>query len=441
MGEAVLATAPKPESGEATAATAARVLNGVTIVLVALCAWVIGVLAWGENRWPALAVLVPLLWIVAPGRWSAFIVGLLYPLAAVRFVPDLAGRWLGASAFGIASWLGLGLFGGALFAALWPRTATPLRVVAATVALLVIWLPLGVVLPGHPVFGWGYILHAWHWFGVAAMFLVTCAIAIALRVGMPKRWPGMPWLNVAVLPPLAILLCFAAARPDPAAGKVVGAVGAINTAWGEFPRPNSLEVIQRIEKIGQATQSLAGGEGAIDTAVFPEAVLGLYDPSLFPVIEGEILKRTRRTGQTVVIGADVRAGPHTYQNAAIILRPDGSSTWLAARQSTPVGQWHPWSPADHFPSDWLASSVVTLGGGVRARVMFCHEEYVGLLPLLSEAREEQNMVVVLSNLWAAGDGLANAVQAAHTEGIARLFGRPWIRAVNGQRKVALPPSN
>ena len=61
---------------------------------------------------------------------------------------------------------------------------------------------------------------------------------------------------------------------------------------------------------------------------------------------------------------------------------------------------------------------------------FCYEEYMPILSLIDEAAYDHNMVVVLSNLWATKDPLSSLVQGAHTQGMALLFGRRWVRAVN-----------
>ena len=53
-----------------------------------------------------------------------------------------------------------------------------------------------------------------------------------------------------------------------------------------------------------------------------------------------------------------------------------------------------------------------------------------ILSLIDEAAYDHNMVVVLSNLWATKDPLSSLVQGAHTQGMALLFGRRWVRAVN-----------
>lgn len=136
-------------------------------------------------------------------------------------------------------------------------------------------------------------------------------------------------------------------------------------------------------------------------------------------------------GQTIVLGADVHIGGNRFQNAAIIYRPDGSSTTIVARQTVPVAQWRPWSSGGHFPADWLSHNTADIGDGVRTRFIFCHEEWMVVLHLLSEAREEHGLIIAMANLWAARNPTASYVQGLHTQGMALLFGRTYVRAVNG----------
>lgn len=395
----------------------------------------LGLAAWGIAAHPALAILMPLIWVLAPSRASAAAVSAAYALAVVRFLPDMAGTWFGSAAVGIAIWLGIGAVAAFLGAICWPRSSSALPVAAGTLLFLAGALisPLAAVLPGHPIIGWGYLLRGWGWTGVGLMFVATAGLAVLVRVVVPTHWPGRRWPIAAGLAALGVVLVGAAEPGDPGGGRLAGRVGAVNTAWGGFPAPGSMEVVERIGRIGSATRQLSGGEDGFDTVVYPEAVLGLYDPSLSSVVNLEITRVLRQTGQTVVVGADLMIGRGLAQNIALVFRPDGSSSWVAARQTTPVAQWAPWNGKLHFPADWLSPSTVTLSAGIRARVMFCHEEFMPVLHLISEAREEHQLVIALANLWAAESPLANAIQASHTEGMANLFRRRFVRAVNGAK--------
>ena len=185
----------------------------------------------------------------------------------------------------------------------------------------------------------------------------------------------------------------------------------------------------RLGQISRATLALSGGEGEVRTVVFAESSLGVYDPTMFPAVKRDILSKIEKTGQTVVVGVDLEQGPGRLSKVALVLRPDGTSSYAASRQPIPVVEWSPWSRPT-YAMNWLANSTVNVGSGVNARVMFCYEEYIPALHLISELQGDNHMVIAVANLWASNNPLTNFVQSAHTEGMARLFGRHWVRAVN-----------
>ena len=290
--------------------------------------------------------------------------------------------------------------------------------------------PVAIILAGHPFVGVGYLLPGTGWVGVALFFVVTATLGWVLRVRLVAAAKGKAVLvQTLTLVLLTGILIMAGGVPDPDAGRVVGGVGAVNSRWGAYPKRGSLEVMKRIGQIGIVTANLAGGEGEIKTVVFGESVLGLYDPSVYPAIKREILARTRSTGQTVVVGADIERG-QDLQKVALVFRPDGTSAYVAARQPVPIAEWAPWKRQHSYPASWLGSDTVPLGGGVVASVVFCYEEYIPALRLISEWRGKHNMIIAMANLWASNDPLTNSIQASHTEGMARLFARPWVRVVN-----------
>lgn len=386
--------------------------------------------AWGGSWTPALAMLLPMVWCITPSRPSAWALATAYHLTVVRFIPEFAGTWFGSIEIGVLLWLGQGALCGLGWALAWTSRPGLLATLVAWGLVLVLTLcpPLATILPGHPLMAVGYLLPGMAWVGVAIYVVGTAGLLVLLRVHLPLR-------ASAHRGQILVLLCIAGAllvlgdRTDPDAGRVVGKVGALTTRWGGFPARDSLEVMQRIDKIGRATRSLAGGEGEISTVVFGESVLGIYDPSLYGPLELDVLRDARAAGQTVVVGADLPINGGVLQKSALIFLADGASSYVVARQPVPFAEWAPWRDTGTYEVNWLGTSVASIGGGVKARIVFCYEEYIPALHLLSEAREDHHMVVVLSNLWAAGP-LADEIQRAHTEGMARLFSRPWVRAVN-----------
>lgn len=403
-----------------------------SVVAHALMGVGIAMSAWGDGASPALAMLIPLMWSIAPNRMAAWVLATAYHLTVIRFIPDFAATWFDSQQTGFAIWIAQGALCGLGWALAWTSRHGVLPTLLSWALALALTLlpPLGMILPGHPLMTVGYLLPGMGWAGIILYVIGTAGLLLMLRVYLPGRvGQRYPMLQGAAILGLGALLLLAADKPDPEAGRVVGKVGALTTRWGGFPARDSLEVAQRIEKMGRATRSLAGGEGEISTVVFAESVLGIYDPSLYAPLETDVLKDARAAGQTVIVGADLPVAGGILQKAALIFLADGSSAYVVARQPVPFAEWAPWSEKGTYEIDWFSPSVANVGGGVKARVVFCYEEYIPLLHLISEAREEHHMVLVLANLWAAGP-LADVIQKAHTEGMARLFRRPWVRAVN-----------
>jgi hypothetical protein len=390
--------------------------------------------AWSPGHSPAVGLLFPMLWAVSGSRTAAFVLAAAYAMTVVRFLPGFAGNWFGSWALGLVCWISVGIVSGGLWGLLWPRRSAALHVSGATMAALLFSLlpPVGALFPGHPVVCWGFALPGSGWVGVTALSLGTVAAAAALRLAttLPR---GTGYAHLA-LAGAAVALTLFGVVPEPTAGQRTGNVVGISTEWGGFPTFGSIEVVDRLRRIG-ATLDARSAEGAL-TLVYPEAILGLYDTSLDDVIDLEIVKRIRRTGQTVVLGADVDDGGGRFRNIALVLRPDGSRSIVSARQTTPFAQWRPWSSVMHFPADWLASSTVIVGDSLAVRIMFCHEEWMPALHLITEAREGHLIVIAMANLWAAENTLAYHVQSAHTQGMAILFGRRFVRAVN----LGAPPA-
>lgn len=403
------------------------------LVLAAFVGTTLALLAWGPGRTPALAVLLPLLWLIAPSRMAAFVLTACYHLGVGRFLPEFAAVWFESTFLGFALWMGASLLAATAWTLCWPARSTYATVTASTIAGLVLTLapPFGVVLAGHPLVGWGFFASGTGWFGVALFFIVVLLWGVMFRVYLPaKNLKRLDWVKAGAVAACGVVLSAAGSIPTENGGRVVGNIGAVQSRWGEYPQLGSMEVMDRIGQIGSAVESLAGGEGELKTVVFAESVIGLYDPSLFPSIRREILNRTKETGQTVIVGADIEVGTNSLQKVALVLRPDGTSTYVSARQPVPVAEWAPWRSRHSFVVDWFSDSTVAIGGGARARIMFCYEEYMPVLHLMSEARGGHNMVISMSNLWASKDPLTNFVQGAHTEGMALLFRRHWLRAVN-----------
>jgi apolipoprotein N-acyltransferase len=217
----------------------------------------------------------------------------------------------------------------------------------------------------------------------------------------------------------------------PIENRFVGDIAAVSTNWGASK--DEWEILERIERIGRTNDRFAQ-DTDVHVIIYPEAVIQRYDPALYPVLRMEVIDAAARAGQTIILGADIPTKSGNLQSGAIAFYPDGKTATAIARQTVPIALWKPWQASDSFLTDWTANNLLTLKDGVIARVIFCYEEYIPLLSLINEALDAHNIVVVMANTWASKDVLGATIQAQHSEGIAKLFGKRLLRAENRPKK-------
>lgn len=191
----------------------------------------------------------------------------------------------------------------------------------------------------------------------------------------------------------------------------------------------------RYERIAKMAGSIAEGEGAARLVVFPETSIGQFDPSFSSILRNEIEYQAKRAGQTFILGAEIAGNGGSMQNLALLIRRDGTMSYVPQRQPALLSMWAPWSDK-HFPADWLANNILPVENDLKFSVIFCFEEYIPFLYLINEARDSYSMIVVLANAWAAPSLETTIIQATHSEGMARLFGRRYLRAENYRPEMA-----
>lgn len=409
-----------------------RISQVKNLLVSAAAGWLIGIAAWGEFSSPAIALVVPLLWLLAGTRAQAFIVVTAYHLATLRFSPAYAAPLFDSLTMGVAVWAGASAVAGAVWAAFWTHsTRLANRTARLALALLCSLLPpAGLVIAGHQVAALGFLARGTGWFGVAILFSgYPLALAwISLKLQERGGWMATAAATFVLAGGLWILGDKVDAS-DESRGRMVGDIATVNTLWGHFSFADD-PTIERIEKIGKAVEALTAGDEPLKTIIFPESVLGFYEPGSHAVIQSEVLRRASRVGANVVLGASVVLPGGNREDIALVYRPDGSTSYVKARQGAPFAYWAPWKEDSHYPSDWTSNSSALIAPGVRARFMFCYEEYIPFLHLLAESRDDSNVVVALANRWGTRNRLVGIVQGAHTEGMAKLFGKHWLRAEN-----------
>lgn len=380
----------------------------------------LGWVAWGPERAPAAAILAPLIASMVPRVSGAWLFGMGYHAAVLRWLPDYAAQWFDSQ------WLG------------W--TTTALCVAVASLPWLVArrlgrrWLAaapvLGLVPPfafafaGNPIVGWGSITPGFGWIGIILSIWAT-SLAIDLVAARGRKQ------GVTAVVLLFVGLCAVghqANEADPS-DREAGHVITVNTSFGP-PPTGDLQVLDRIEKVGRIVRSAARDpamRGA--TLVFPETSLGRVDSTFDTPIREAIWRPATNAGLAVVIGAEADSAVGRI-NGAIVLNPSGDRFWIAQRQPAALSMWRPWSAQD-FSADWSRDNYLYLGTGIAGRLTICYEQFLPVLFLQDEWRGGHQLAVVLTNSWAAKPGsVAPAIQRAHTQGMASLFGRRLVIAEN-----------
>jgi hypothetical protein len=380
---------------------------------------VVGVAAWGLGRFPVLALALPLLVMFSRSRLQAFCVVFGYALGMLRFSAGFVASWFNNNlAIGVLVVLAFATITSTVWCLGWCRSRRwQPRLLAVTAAWLLA-LAANTGVPGHPLVAMGYVLPGTGWLGVGVSVAVP-AFALA-GAGLLRTERARIAAGAAVLVLLAaagLLLC----RPPPA-GPIRG-IQAEVTHWGVLKGED--DALTRMQRMGAAKPGQLAA-----TVVWPESIIGRYDPSLYQVLDLEVLNPARRAGRTQIIGMDIPLPGNRELNSAVAFYPDGRTATATARQPAPLSLWRPWRKTDTFVADWTAHNVLAVGQGDRAAVIFCYEEYMPVLYLLNEALDHPTIYLALTNTWAAKDAGAAAIQTWHSWGMARLFGRTYLKAEN-----------
>lgn len=400
------------------------------VLIAQVAGGVLGYAAWGEGRAPALAILLPMMLALCTTRQQAFAMGATYAAALMRLTPAFMGAWYGDSHLaGIVGTLFYVLVCGLVWSLCWSSSSVPWRKALAVAIAWVLALapPAALWMPGNPLIGWGAVAPGSGWLGVAASLLVPMAFVYVIAAKQYERY-----LAVATVLGLSLALSimgYVAEVPTP---NRHGNVLAVNT---NYPKIAGLDdELSRIQDLGQQASKI-GDRGVPITVVWPESVIGTYDTSLYPIFKIELLGKAARMHQTHVVGMDLPlVGSGKFLTAAVAMRPDGTSSTVTARQTVPFALWKPWS-SKGFVTDWTSNNMLTLDDGKQAAVIFCYEEGIPILYLINEALDKPDLYLTMTNLWAAQDVPEQAaIQSHHSLYIARLFGRPYVKAENMPRK-------
>lgn len=193
---------------------------------------VIGVMAWGIDRTPLVAVLIPYLVYASRNRASVFFLTFGYHLAVVRFLPAYVANWFGNDLYGLATWLSLGFVCAVAWILFWTASNRPVRVAISCALTFIVTLmpPIALVMPGHPLVAWGFIAEGLGWFGVVLALGLTVYGCVQIR---QSQWLSTHRKMTLVAGMIVALLFIIASYHQPRqSGRAVEDMVAFNTNFG-----------------------------------------------------------------------------------------------------------------------------------------------------------------------------------------------------------------
>lgn len=379
----------------------------------------------GYAAWSGSVALLPLswgfviLWALSQTRVSAFIVALMYYLAASRGMPEGAALFFSdpsevpVYAIGVLLWLLSGSTLASVWALSWGRRHIWARAIVALVIVSV--PPIGIIGWANPITAAGALFPGWGWGGLALSFVCMAALAHCMVAQVQRR--------AAIAASLLLSVCCASyvahAGSDllPTSNAI-----AINTAVGQSTDPYSqVRATRALAKQMRRTVA-AGNVGAF--YILPESVGG--DWSLNRPYWDKVEEIAREKKAVVLVGGWMPLPGGRYQNAMFSV---GASVdhQINQRVPIPVSMWKPFFKDGAEPE--LFASGVTKISGENAASLVCYEQLL-VWPVLVSMYHSPTLLLSTSNTWWAKNTDVPVIQEQITRAWARLFGLPFIFATN-----------
>lgn len=377
-----------------------------------------------------MALVFPILFVCMPGRVGVYAYAFGYHAATVYGLMGFAAQWFNDSLFmGAVSWALLS----ALASVVWPllvvgvesRSALHAGVSIAVSIVLAMLPPFALVLDGHPLVAWGYVLEGWGFIGVAVAIGLTGLIG-----GLLYKLRSSVLREHLLVVSVTLLGVAGAAAEVPDFKQPEGVVG-VDTYFGRPPM-NDHEHVERLAEIRKVINEASSENGVAKDAqiiVLPENTLNLDDSAFDFALQSEVIRPLLRAGKSAVVGKLAKSPDGTYLNQAALISSGEQQQVINQRQPAMLSMWRPWHK-EHFSLDWFRDTRIQVDQDRVARVMICYEEYIPALFLLDEMQGGHDMLLLISSNWSAIDPKLPEVQRLHALGMAKMFGREVARSIN-----------
>jgi hypothetical protein len=393
-------------------------LKNALLILASACIGYTGFIT--VPRAAALILAVPVLWTLAPDRFTAFSVILAYKLAASRglltgaavFLPEDHTLAQAAMLYFLLS------FGVSLpFLLFWDREPE-LKAIGVVTAFFLAYVlpPLSLIGVINPLMASGTIFRGWGFAGMITVLGIYSACAFSRKAA-------------AVF--LAVTAVFAV-FPDRSwyeAPKPEGII-AIDTSFGRLGS-GSFNFARDYERAGMVFSGLKErGVKDMDgkVIVLPETIAGRLNKYGVELWRGEIQK-TAGDGRAVMFGAELPAGDGRKYDNALLMAYLGEITYTRQRIPVPYSMYRGLFAKTGANLHLWECGILPLPDGRKAAIIVCYEAFL-TWPCIASMTQRPDMIIAIANLWWCKD---TSLPRAHRTSVllwSLLFGIPAVSARN-----------
>lgn len=338
----------------------------------------------------------PLLVMAQPSRQRAFVASLAVHLFADHDILS-TGEFLRASGSSLSPWLlwfAAAVLQSVPWTMLWGRL--PFRL---SVAVLVSAIPpFGIIGWNNALHGAGMLFPGWGALGIVST-LALLEIALSNRIAMA----GVLVL-IGTVPPYTAYTSLPSVPRE---------WTAVRSNYGDiFHHPRPIELVEAVDRMAS--------ESSATVVAFPESMIPRWTDATPLFLSGDVLRN-----KTLIVGSTLPRGQRGYRNVAVVTGRD--SHMVDQRIPVPIAMWRPWSDDGAGLNLW--SSPVRRISGLDAAVLICYEQLLpwSYLTLLSR---RVDVLIGISNVYWVRNTRIPRMQSACLESWARLFGVPYLEAVN-----------
>ncbi len=237
-------------------------------------------------------------------------------------------------------------------------------------------------------------------------------------------FPGTGFLGLLAT---ALIPTVWTARPFP----LIGVVAVANLIYSPPSSPSDIQVVNTKE-CPDLFQKEEEAQAAIqfaksDLVILPEGAVRRWTEATEEFWSSTI-QQLQASRRTALIGVGIPVfNSQEFQNSVIVIG-DSQAATFNQRIPIPIGMWKPFGPADGVPLNLTGPGTLKTGPH-RLAILICYEQLL-VWPILQSALEKPSLIVGISNAaWTRHTNIPAAQQACLSTW-SRLFGIPYLSAVN-----------